>query len=317
MVNYEAILRRFLANRGDSSLPIESMNGSSDNKIFRVGGYVYRLGRVADIQADVMIYRRFSKCGCVFPRLELMESGKHTGVAIVKMLYLGQSFETLLLSVSDNSVVGNLVKVNRVVLRALRSVHNKTTNSNTNVVIHDNQLFFQELITALMINLGKAGLTEEGFNFLRKTEKSLAHLIGRTMPSRAHRDLSVGNIIVSQNIEEVHFIDPRAAVPYAETSEAIGNVVIDISGYLVSVQRKDMEIQRSSQSISLQNMIDDVTSEIKEYQRQEIFCTELLHICTVLWYSVYAACKCPYCTAPERRWLYDIMVERLRLFLQT
>src|SRR3989338_8278021 len=101
MVDYEAILRRFLTNKGDSSLPIQSMNCSSDNAIFRVGAHVYRLGVMADIQADMMMYRRFSECGRIFPRLELIEGGKYTDVAIVRMLYLGQSFETLLLSVPD------------------------------------------------------------------------------------------------------------------------------------------------------------------------------------------------------------------------
>ncbi len=107
--------------------------------------------------------------------------------------------------------------------------------------------------------------------------------------------------------QSVKFIDPRQALPYLEESAAIGNVVFDLAGYYTSIWRKELELQRKNEAISLEMLKYTITREIAKYEQDRIFSHALLELSLLYWLSVYLACKCDYCTSPERLWLYQAM----------
>jgi len=172
------------------------------------------------------------------------------------------------------------------------------------------QLFFEELVQALELNLEKAGLSEQyqglGKNLLTRS----AQFTSSFLPSFAHKDLSTSNIILSDDNERVRFIDPRIAVPYLDESGASGNVVIDLAAYLVSLERKELEAKKDTDALDYSSLKEEVQKEIKRYLSEGVFTESFLKLCETVWYSIYAACKCDYCTATERLWLYNEMVRR-------
>jgi len=162
------------------------------------------------------------------------------------------------------------------------------------------------------LNLKKAELWLEYEGVVQSIEKRKAELLKNFVASFAHKDLSVGNVLVSDDNKQVRFIDPRLAVPYLEESQASGNVAIDLMGYYVSFLRKEMEARKNNEGLDFSEINKDIEKEIKEYKERGVFSEQMGRLCMAVWYSVYAACKCDYCTAPERVWLYDEMVVRLR-----
>jgi len=126
----------------------------------------------------------------------------------------------------------------------------------------------------------------------------------------------VGNIIVSEKKKSVYFIDPRKAVPYLNTSRALGNVSVDLIGYYVSVLRKEMELKRKNSEVLLSSIKMAIKKEIKDYEKNHIFNPLLKDLCFLVWFSVYVACKCDYCMSKERVWLYKKMRENTKFYLK-
>jgi len=318
MKNYREVLEQFLSKERGSSLTIKQMTGSSDSTLFLVDKEVYRVGPKEDVATTMLVYSRFkhsfSNYGNIFPWIELIVDAD---TSIARMEYVGSlTLEELILQMKGTKKeILSLGRFNREVLKHLRAIHTETSLRFNRVKnLEQSKFFLDELINALSINFKRAGLRKEVVSFL-EILKDNSDAFNQVVSSLAHKDFSVGNIIISNKDESVKFIDPRIAIPYAMRSSAMGNVAVDITGYLVSIERKEMELQRERPSTSLKFIKEEIECEIKRYYNERVFSPVVLKACMVLWYSVYSACKCEYCTAPERVWLYDNMVQRLRIYL--
>lgn len=320
MIDYREVLVQFLNRSEQSSLIIERMSGSSDSSVFLVGGKeVYRVGPKNDIDASMNVYARFTKSlsryDVIFPWVKLLVDGD---VSIMRMEYVGgRTLEKMILQMGKTQKgVVEFFRFNREILGLLRMIYSETCLSQDGSEnLLQNRLFLEELIEALDINLEKAGLKKEGASFLGKLERDSNSLIHQTISSLAHKDFSLGNVLISDKNGSVKFIDPRISIPYLTKSDAIGNVAVDVHGYLVSIERKEMEIQREYPSASLELIKKEIEKEIARYIKEGVFSSVVSEVCRAFWYSVYAACRCEYCTSPERVWLYDIMVQQLKTFL--
>lgn len=318
MKNYRKVLEQFFNKGGMRSLKIEQMFGSSDSSVFLVGKKIYRVGAKADIDDSMDVYARFKKLllcyNNIFPQIELVANGD---ISIARMEYIGEyNLEKIIFQMGKKEEgIAELSRFNYEVLEKLRVIQKETSNRLTNLDnLQQNKLFFNELIDALSVNFEKADIKKEGNLFLNKLKANADMFIKQTISSLAHKDFSVGNIIIWDEDKSVKFIDPRNAVPYLIKSKAMGNVAIDIAGYLVSIERKEMELQHEYPLASLKLIKDEIGKEIEKYYNEGVFSPMVLNACMALWYSVYVACKCEYCVS-KKEWLYNKMVQCLKIFL--
>lgn len=308
--DYELILREYLTKNKFKIKEIKQLSGSSEAKAFLCDEQIYKVGPSKVIHDEVKSFDKFKQkmksYNSVFPEMEVRQDDE--SVAILWIENCGKNnIEDLYLESLQNADI--LEKLNKNVLAKINLLFEETK-------INDNgELFFAELLEAFKINLVKAGLVEKFSDKLQIIEEKKYKILEKFVASFAHKDLSVGNIIVSNDREYVRFIDPRSAVPYLEDSKASGNVIIDLIGYQVSLYRKEMEAKQNKQDLDFSKINLEIEQAISEYQAQGIFTEELKMLCLAVWYSVYAACKCDYCTAPERLWLYNEMVRRLKKVL--
>lgn len=319
-IDYCEVLMRFLSKMGQGSFTIERMSGSSDSSVFLVGGKkIYRVGSKTDINDSMNAYARFSESlsyySMMFPWVELLVNGD---ISIMCMEYIGEfTLEKIILQMEKTQKeVSELFRFNREILERLKIIYLETClsqDSSENSL--QNRLFLKELIEALSINLERAGLKKEGILFLSKLKRDLNNPANQAISSLAHKDFSVGNVIISDKNRLVKFIDPRNSIPYLTKSNAIGNVAVDIYGYLVSIERKEMEIQREYPSASMELIKEEINKEAMRYINDGVFSSVISKACRALWYSVYTACRCEYCISPDRVWLYNCMVQRLKTFL--
>lgn len=128
------------------------------------------------------------------------------------------------------------------------------------------------------------------------------------VPALCHRDLSAVNVMCAAD-GGVRLIDPRVSVPGAPVGiPSFGSVAIDAAAFLVSLERKELErVKLRLPSLDLTNRFRD---RVDGWVEGGEFNGFMLDLCLAHAYSVYAACRCDYCLAPERKWLYDLMRER-------
>jgi hypothetical protein len=159
--------------------------------------------------------------------------------------------------------------------------------------------FVQELYSALSENVLRAGLLIPPL-----PEPSSRWANG--WASLAHRDCSVGNIVGAAS--RARLIDPRSIVPCGTTPATFASPAIDYAALLVSLGRKELELQRIVPEFQLEArtfLLQVFTSR----RARGIASPAIIALCVAVVYSMYAACRCDYCLAPERRWLYDMMQE--------
>jgi len=306
------ILANYFGQNDFQEGQLQKLSGSSDSRVFLYNKKIYKVGAVEKIRQELDNYQRFAEKlnGCkAFPDVQLIF--EQDGAAILEIEFLGEKNleQAYRLAVAADKI--NLEKYNQAVLRLIRQIHEATKRED----VVQSKLFFNELLSALKINFEKAEWPiAEAAEILEKIKKNEKHFLTHNICSMAHKDLSVGNIIVKD--DKAYFIDPRQAVPYLEKSKAIGNVAIDLAGYYVSVIRKDLELKRSGAEVNLQSLIQQIESEAEKYIKNKVFNRDFWQLCRAIWYSVYSACKCDYCIAPERLWLYNEMVERLKKILR-
>jgi|GEM_PF-899505 len=305
-VNHEEVLKRYFASRKIENKNIKVLAGSSEAKTFLCDGDIYKVGGEAVIKKELQAYTKFQtrmkSYATIFPQMEIVFND--LGSSILWIENLGaQSLEVKFKD--EKSSLTQLKALNKKVLAKINLLFEETKSA----VADD--LFFDEIINAIKINLVKAGLSGR---LTKEVETIVSHkktVLEKYISSLAHKDLSVGNIIVSDDGDKVRFIDPRGAVPYLDESKASGNVAIDLIGYLISMQRKELEVKQKNKNIDYTDLVTEVEDQIKNYIDAGVFTEEFRKLCEVLWYSVYFACKCDYCTAPERLWLYNEMGRRL------
>lgn len=311
-INHEEILKRYFESHKIVNHDIKALAGSSNAKTFLCDENIYKVGDEVVIQKELQAYSKFQQrmksYETVFPQMEIVFEDLGSSVLAVENLGK-QALEDKYKE--DNVSISQLELLNKKVLAKIDLLFEETKASASD------DLFFNELIEALKINFEKAGLFEKFSSELERLAGKKELMLKSYVSSLAHKDLSVGNIILSNDQEHVRFIDPRVAVPYLSESKASGNIAIDLIGYLVSTQRKELEMKQKNRDADYSSLFEAIENKIKGYICAGVFTEDFKKLCEVLWYSVYAACKCDYCTASERLWLYNEMVRRLETSLKS
>lgn len=158
-----------------------------------------------------------------------------------------------------------------------------------------------EVVGALTRNAIAAGLSFGGSVDAYRARSAF-------VPVLCHRDLSVVNVMCT-NDSNVRLIDPRVSVPGAPVGmPTFGSVAIDAAAFLVSLERKELE--RLRLGLPALCLADRFRGTVAGWMTDDMFNAPMLDLCLAHAYSVYAACRCDYCLAPERKWLYDHMRKR-------
>ena len=311
----EKYLIRFLSERGIVNVNIKKLAGSSEVATFFYDQKIFKVGRDGDVENQIGVYQWFQdqltskEYVKIFPEAKIVN--RDDGLAIAQIAFLGNNdFENTVLVLGDlpDNEKGKYLKVlenlNLQVLSKIRLLFDKTRSDNLKEV----EAFFTELINALEVNLRKAGWLDTGL--IKKIEQlrnELSVYCQISTSSCVHKDLSLGNIVIADDKKEAFFIDPRPVIPHLAGRSSRGSVAVDLTGYLVSLQRKESELQRIDPDFSLKTLIEKVAEEISGYEKKGVFAIRLKELCVLFWHSVYVACKCDYCTAAERLWLYQEM----------
>lgn len=314
----ETYLRQLIGT-GTPDSEIQKLEGSSNTEVYRVANKIYKIGPQQDIALAFQANRRFQDCAPIsnkdiFPAIEFSPLGAEQAALIVE--YCGsRNFEDLILKsdLSDESTYNTVQLVHVATLQNLRGIFEESKLDSPARTRAESSRFFQELSDALKVNLTLAGLIGSYGDTLDRVGSSREKFVSEDVPSLAHKDLSVGNVVVGDDWTSVKFIDPRLVVPHLEPTEpdtALGNIAIDIVGYQISLLRKQLELVHSGKADRLSPLLSGVSAEIKRYIQDGVFTNQMKLLCEVVWYSVFSACKCDYCLAPERKWLYDLMAEK-------
>ncbi len=127
-------------------------------------------------------------------------------------------------------------------------------------------------------------------------------------PKPCHRDLSTANVMCLPD-GTVRLIDPRVCVPGAAgPGHTLGSLAIDLAALEISFERKAAERERAGwDSFGIMQILSDTA---QSFIQRGLFNEVMLELCRLHVYSVYAACRCDYCLALDRRWLYDLMKRR-------
>lgn len=314
----ETYLRQLIGT-GIADSEIQKLEGSSNTEVYRVANNIYKIGPQKDIELAFQVNQRFqvyapTSYNDMFPAIELTPLDIEQ--AGLKVEYCGsRNFEDLILKgdLSDEDAYNTVQFVHRVTLQSLQRIFGESKLGDPTRIHEDSLRFFQELLDALKLNLTQAGLIDSYGDTLDRVGSSREKFLSECIPSIAHKDLSVGNIVVSDDSTRVKLIDPRLTVPHLEqtgSDSALGNIAIDIVGYQISLFRKQLELIHSGKTDRLTPLLNEVSAAIKSYIQGGVFTNEMKLLCETVWYSVFSACKCNYCLAPERKWLYDLMVEK-------
>lgn len=314
----EIFLRQLIGTDVQDS-EIQRLEGSSGTEVYRVGNSIYKIGPQKDIGLAFQANRRFHdhapiSYGGIFPKMELSPLG--TEQAALTVEYCGsRNFEDLILKndLSDEGTYSTVQLVHRITLQNLRRIFEESKLYDPTQMRKESLRFFQELLDVSAVNLTLAGIINSYGDTLDRVGSSREKFVSEYVPSLAHKDLSVGNIVVSDDGTSVKLIDPRLTVPHLEQTKpdtSLGNIAIDIVGYQISLLRKQLELIHSGKTDRLSPLLNELSTEIKRYCQDGVFTDQMKLLCETVWYSVFSACKCNYCLAPEREWLYTLMVEK-------
>lgn len=292
------------------------LKGSSDSIILRYKNSIFKSGQTKNITKEIYAYKRFKAIlgkdyNNIFPNYSIIK--KTNECLVYKLNLMGEySFEDYLLSPKSKN--REWIQIfNKSTLKNLEYIY--ATSKSNNVEMMDD--FYKEITRALYKNLLKADLlNKSNLNLLKLLKNNKLIFIKNCMPSMVHKDLTAGNIIVNIRDNSSYFIDPRASVPYLNEKEKYGNIGIDLVGYYISVLRKNMEIKKKSNHVSLIDIKKNIASKITYFIEKKITSRPFIDLCSLFWYSVYMACECDFCLSPERKWLYDKMKNNFDLYFE-
>lgn len=296
------LLKKIIVN---SSLKIKKLAGSSESSVFLVNdNTVYKIGPKNNYfeGEKYHLFSTYLKNNYeeIFPAINLVF--EKNDLCIWKMKYLGENFEDYILSAGCKK---NIFIFNTLVLKKINFIYEKTK------ILKDkkknNQQFFDEIISAIECNLEKSNMINIFQEKLNRIKKSSKKITINNIPSIVHKDLSVGNIIISSN--DIFFIDPRSIIPHSKVEAPVGNIAIDLVGYYVSMLRKNMELKNDAKSKNIYPVINTIEDEVKYYEDHKIFSVAFKDLCFMVWYSIYLSCRCDYCLSVDRVWLYEKMKE--------
>jgi hypothetical protein len=177
--------------------------------------------------------------------------------------------------------------------------------------------FVDEILAAVRVNLRQAGLLPELENDLALAESVRDRWSERLVISCCHRDLTVEHICFRRNDEglTVRLVDPKSSVPWLDempegferSPNSLGCAAIDLAHLEISLLRWQNVMRRVNARITLASL-EWVRAQVRDWIDQRRFTLAFYELCRAACFSAYAGCRCAYCLAPERRWLYDQMV---------
>jgi len=309
-------LRQFLSSDIQDSA-VRRLEGSSNTEVYLVGNQIYKIGSQTEIEPAFQANQRFrihapKSYKEILPSIEFIPLDGN--LAALKIEYLGsRNFENLVLegNLSNDDVYDLVGFVHTEVLQKLRMIFEESKLENPLQIQNESTRFSQELLSALKLNLIRAGLMEQVDDFFDVAERYQEKFIAGCIPSLAHKDFSVVNIIISDDGTEVRFIDPRLTVPQLDQTQLntpLGNIAIDLVGYQISLIRKQLELRHSNKKDRLSPLLDEVLVTKENYIQNGVFTHPMGLLCEATWYSIFSACRCNYCLSPERKWLYNLMM---------
>jgi len=298
-------------------LRVQELSGGSSGAMAVELSLIMKQG--PDIVAEVSAYQNIASIlgrdmHHIFPAIKFFLRGEFGRESVLFIEPVpGETLETVILklgellsrrSSEDAAVILQKTLVQRMlehVKNALGILHKPLKGAQYRL-----ENFVQELFSALIGNLQGAGIEFPSQNVSR------LDLMGSGILTPIHRDCSVVNII--GNADGVRFIDPRSCVPHGTQGGHYGSPAIDMVALWISLTRKELEIERQSSGFSL-GASDDIRVLISKREDEGWFSPKLITLCEAVVWSQYAACRCAYCMAPERSWLYERMVQETQTSL--
>lgn len=288
------------AARGVAGLALaraERMSGTGASATVRLTGILkFAPDRSETELLDWFQYRLMGDYGTCFPRFR--ELGEMHGSFVTELEYVGDvTLEAVLVGTNRERAFATSLAVDRVVQVLMRFSKTVWTGD----VVRSNVL--QEICGALESNARAAGISS------REIPRAFLEDVA-FVPCLCHRDLSVVNVVCSTD-GGVRLIDPRVSIPGGERSApSLGSSAIDAAAFLVSLERKELE--RARLGLPVLGLTDHFRAAVTRWTANGLFNAPMLDLCLAHAYSVYVACRCDYCLAPEREWLYDLMRERFK-----
>jgi len=238
----------------------------------------------------------------IFPRFH--ELGEIEGQYVMELEYVGDiNLEEVLLAERTSPTSAKAVV--EQISTFINQLADVQPNSAGTVTGNYKQSFLNEIVSGLTRNVEASGLTIELASHDRFLQRAVFN------PTLCHRDLSATNIMCEAGGTS-RLIDPRWVVPGAVCQPLIyGSVAIDCASFQVSLERKEVERKRLERpDLGLADLFKAKTTVA--LLQQGIFNEFMYDLCLAYSYSIYTACRCEYCLAPERRWLYELMRKQLQ-----
>jgi len=238
----------------------------------------------------------------IFPRFH--DLGEIEGQYLMELEYVGDiNLEEVLLA-EGTSPTDPIAAVEQI-STFINQLADVQPDSAGTVTGNYKQSFLNEIVNGLTRNVEASGLTTELTSHDRLLQRAVFN------PTLCHRDLSATNIMCEDG-RISRLIDPRWVVPGAVCQSSIyGSVAIDCASFQISLERKEAEREHLGHpNLSLADLFKTKTT-VALLQRG-IFNEFMYDLCLAYGYSIYTACRCEYCLATERRWLYELMRERLQ-----
>lgn len=295
---------------------VKQLEGSEASETLDVRLIVKR-GPRAVIESTALLYRRFHAtlgpaADAVFPRTLLLPPDGGDDAVLCLEPIPGDHLEAVILNLSDFARrLSPAFQLLDVHLSRVRAMLERTLAHLA--VLHAYraapeieraalQDFVMELNGALHENIKRAELS------ITAPAISTRSCFWETgWATLAHRDCSVVNIVGDQST--VKLIDPRAIVPNGTSGAAFASPAIDLVALTISLERKRFELRAMDADVPIdrKGIVVDAMTRARECGAVNDC---LIALCEAVVYTAYAACRCVYCLAPERRPLYDHMRAR-------
>jgi len=280
----------------------ERMGGTGASATYRVTGILKVAPDPSETDLLQWLLERLPEYDRVFPKFRRLENV--AGRFVTELEYVGDvTLEDLLVKDASDDA-----RRPESAVACVRDLIDRLARQTVPIEARSasREVFFLEIVEAVAVNSRAAGVSI-GIDL-----DSVRRRV-RFVPSLCHRDLSGVNVVCAEN-DGIRLIDPRACVPGASgCSPSYGSTAIDAAAFLVSLERKELE--RVRMGCSDLRLAERFRSHIDAWVSSDQRFNEVaFDLCMAHAYSVYAACRCEYCLAPAREWLYDLMRRRLEEF---
>src|SRR3989344_4278493 len=182
---------------------LQKLTGSSGCEVYLLGDSIYKVGPRRDIEEICEVYSKFQNqipsYRLIFPAIEPYYVSDIDKM-VLKIEYCGsKNFEQLLLEnhpTKDDCII-TVIFAHKKTLQHLRTIFEESILSSSEPPQAEANQLFYELLEALRVNLSKAGILNSYPDLIKKIALSRDRFTEKFIPSLAHRDLSVGNILIS------------------------------------------------------------------------------------------------------------------------